>query len=167
MATVVMKFGGASVASTAHFSRIAKIIIDSRSRYVSVAVVISAMGGTTDQLIRLANEVHSNPPRRELDMLITVGERISIALLAMALDLAGHTAISFTSSQSSIITCNRHTEARILEVKPHRLKPHLKEGKTVIVAGFQGVSGEGQITTLGRGVCRVAICPVGVRRLIF
>ncbi len=148
--TVIMKFGGASVAHPAQFGKIAEIILK-RLEAFRVVVVVSAMGDTTDQLLSLAKEVHPAPPLRELDMLVSVGERISIALLAMALHLKGQEAISFTGSQSGIITSSLHSEARIIDVKPHRLLKQLKENKVVIVAGFQGVSKEGEITTLGRG----------------
>jgi len=109
------------------------------------------MGDTTNQLIALAKQVHPNPPQREYDMLVSVGERISISLLAMALAAKGQEAVSFTGSQSGIITCPNHTNAKIIEVRPHRLRPHLDNGKVVIIAGFQGVSRFGEITTLGRG----------------
>ena len=151
MRTVVLKFGGASVATPAHFSRIAEIVVERKKEYERVVVVVSAMANTTDQLIHLAKQVHPEPPRREYDMLVSVGERISISLLAMALAKKQIEAISFTGSQSGIITCNQHSDAKIVEVRPHRLIPHLENGRVVIVAGFQGVSLEGEITTLGRG----------------
>lgn len=162
MPTLVMKFGGAAVATPAHFSRIADIIISRSKEYRRVAIVVSAMGNTTDQLIELARQVNANPPQREYDMLVTVGERISIALLAMALAAKNQEAVSFTGSQSGIITCSRHTEARIIDVRPHRLLPHLNAGKTVIVAGFQGVSREGEITTLGRGGSDTTAVALGI-----
>src|SRR5436853_7878863 len=121
MPTLVMKFGGAAVATPEHFARIADLIIEHLRDYSKIAVVVSAMGGTTDQLIDLAKKVNPDPPRREYDMLVTVGERISISLLAMALAAKNKEAISFTGSQSGIITCNRHSEARIIEVRPHRI----------------------------------------------
>lgn len=149
--TVIMKFGGASVASADHFLRIAQLI-SNRARYAPrIIVVVSAMGKTTDQLIDLAKQVHPEPPRREYDMLVSVGERVSIALLAMALAHIGCKAVSFTGSQAGIITTEEHSEARIVEIRPHRLLPHLDAGRIVIVAGFQGVSRNGEITTLGRG----------------
>lgn len=151
MKTLVMKFGGAAVATPQQFPRIAGIILQRLSEYQRVAVVVSAMGDTTDQLISLAGQVNSNPPRREYDMLVSVGERISISLLAMALAACNHQAVSFTGSQSGIITCGNHSDARIIDVKPHRLLPVLDKGSVVIVAGFQGVSRCGEITTLGRG----------------
>lgn len=148
--TLVLKFGGASVASAEQFSRIAEIILN-RSLQHRVVVVVSAMGDTTDQLLSLAKRVHPHPPLREQDMLVSVGERISIALLAMALHLKDKEAISFTGSQSGIVTSTKHSDAQIIDVKPRRIHKALDEGKIVIVAGFQGVSKEGEITTLGRG----------------
>lgn len=159
--TLVLKFGGASVASTEHFSKIAEIISNKHSQYRIVAVV-SAMGDTTDQLLGLARKVHPNPPPRELDMLVSVGERISVSLLAMALNLKDKEAISFTGSQSGIITSSRHSEAEILDVRPFRIQKALDEGKIVIVAGFQGVSQEGEITTLGRGGSDTTAVALGV-----
>ncbi|MES2122949.1 MAG: aspartate kinase [Chlamydiota bacterium] len=147
---VVLKFGGASVASVEQFAHIAEIIYN-RSQEMDVVVVVSAMGDTTDQLLSMARRVHPSPPLRELDMLVSVGERVSIALLAMALHLKNKDAISFTGSQSGIITTTAHSEARIVDVKPFRIIRELEKGKVVIVAGFQGVSQEGEITTLGRG----------------
>ena len=149
--TIVMKFGGASVATPEHFARIADIILLRMRSFRRVVIVISAMGDTTNQLIELAKKVNPEPPRREYDMLVTVGERISISLLAMALARKKQEAVSFTGSQSGIITCNRHSNARIVNVKPYRLFPVLEKEQVAIVAGFQGVSAEGEITTLGRG----------------
>ena len=151
MSTIVMKFGGASVRTPEHFSLIADLILERKKHFKRIAIVVSAMGNTTDQLIAMAKQVNPNPPQREYDMLVTVGERISISLLAMAIEAKKQEAVSFTGSQSGIITCTRHTEARIIDVRPHRLWPHLEGGKIVIVAGFQGVSKTGEITTLGRG----------------
>lgn len=151
MSTLVMKFGGASVATPNHFAQIAQIISNRSEHYAHVVVVVSAMKQATDDLLSLAHAVHPSPPSRELDMLVSVGERVSIALLAMALAQQGKEAISFTGSQSGIITSNEHTQARILDVRPNRLLRQLEMGKIVIVAGFQGVSREGEITTLGRG----------------
>lgn len=160
--TIVMKFGGAAVATPEHFARIANIIIARAQEYSRMAIVVSAMGNTTDQLIELAKKVHPDPPRREYDMLVTVGERISISLLAMALAHKKHDAVSFTGSQSGIITCGRHSEARIIEVKPHRILPVLDSGKIAIVAGFQGVSRGGEITTLGRGGSDTTAVALGI-----
>jgi aspartate kinase len=159
--TVILKFGGASVASAEQFSKVADIILH-KSQQNRVVVVVSAMGGTTDQLLSLARRVHPAPPPREQDMLVTVGERISIALLAMALQLKGKEAISLTGSQSGIITSPKHSEAAIIDVKPHRILKALEEGKVAIVAGFQGVSKEGEITTLGRGGSDTTAVALGV-----
>lgn len=151
MKTLVMKFGGAAVATPEHFSRIAEIVLTRKQKYGRIAIIVSAMGNTTDQLIALARQVNPKPPQREYDMLVSVGERISISLLAMALAAKSQEAVSFTGSQSGIITCPNHTNARIIDVRPNRLHPHLDAGKVVIIAGFQGVSRQGEITTLGRG----------------
>ena len=157
-----MKFGGASVATTASFAHIADLILEKKRVYRRVVVVVSAMGNTTDQLITLAKEVNVNPPKREYDMLVSVGERISISLLAMALAAKNHQAYSFTGSQSGIITCGRHTDARIIDVRPHRLIPVLESGSVAIVAGFQGVSMNGEITTLGRGGSDTSAVALGI-----
>ncbi len=159
--TIILKFGGASVATAEQFIKIAEIILN-KSRASRVVVVVSAMGDTTDQLLSLAKKVHPSPPLREQDMLISVGERISIALLAMALQLKGKEAISFTGSQSGIITSAKHSEAAIIDVKPHRILKALEAGKVAIVAGFQGVSQEGEITTLGRGGSDTTAVALGV-----
>lgn len=151
MNTLVMKFGGAAVATPEQFSQIADIIIARRQEFSRIVIVVSAMGGTTDQLIQLAHQVHPQPPQREYDMLISVGERISMTLLAMALCLKKQDAVSFTGSQSGIITCRRHSHAQIIDVCPYRIESSLAQGKIVIVAGFQGVSRDKEITTLGRG----------------
>ncbi len=151
MSTIVMKFGGAAVATPTQFSQIADLIISERQEFSQIVVVVSAMKGATDQLIVLAKQVHPQPPQREYDMLISVGERISIALLAMALCLKNQEAVSFTGSQSGIITCKSHTNAQIIDVRPQRLQECLNLGKIVIVAGFQGVSVNKEVTTLGRG----------------
>lgn len=151
MKTLVMKFGGASVASLDCFSTIADLIALRINAYKRVIVVVSAMGETTNQLIQMAKKIHPNPPPREYDMLVSVGERVSSALLAMALAAKGHEALSFTGSQAGIITSNHHTEAKILNVRLHRIQHLLDTGKVIIIAGFQGVSETGQITTLGRG----------------
>jgi aspartate kinase len=148
---IVMKFGGASVATPESFLKIAEIIIDRAKSGSSVAVVVSAMGNTTDQLLALGRQVNPAPPKRELDMLVSAGERISIALLAMALSLKGADAISFTGSQSGIITDENHSDALIIDVRPHRLLKAFEKGQIAITAGFQGVSRKGEITTLGRG----------------
>ena len=149
--SIVLKFGGASVAQPESFQFISEIISYRLKTFSKIAVVVSAMGNTTDELIKLAHQVNEKPPQRELDMLISVGERMSIALLAMALDKIKIKAVSFTGSQSGIITTSDHSHAKIIDVKPKRLIPHLSNGYVVIVAGFQGMSTSGEITTLGRG----------------
>jgi aspartate kinase len=148
---VVQKYGGSSVADVDRIRRVAERIAATRDKGSQVVVVVSAMGDTTDELLELARKVSPDPPRRELDMLLTAGERISMALLSMALDARGVPAVSFTGSQSGIITDGAHTNARILEVRPIRIHDELLKGKVVIVAGYQGVSREREVTTLGRG----------------
>lgn len=151
MSIIVMKFGGAAMADVEQFEKLAILIERRLKNFTHVVVVVSAMGSQTDELMKLAKKVHPSPPKREQDMLVTAGERISMALLAMALELRGIGAISFTGSQSGIITSNMHTEAEILEIRPYRIKEALEQKKVVIIAGFQGVSLEKEITTLGRG----------------
>jgi aspartate kinase len=149
---IVMKFGGAAVSSPERFLEIASLIEKRKKEDLALVVVVSAMGDTTDDLIALAHKVHPQPPARELDMLVSVGERISISLLAMALARQGLDAVSFTGSQSGILTSEAHANARILEVKPQRILRTLEQKKIAIVAGFQGMSAKsGDITTLGRG----------------
>ena len=152
MALIVQKFGGSSVADPESIKRVAKRIVETRKAGNEVVVAVSAMGDTTDELIDLAHEVTPIPAPRELDMLITAGERISMALLAMAISSLGHEARSFTGSQAGMITDAQHGAARIVDVTPGRLRDALDEGAIVIVAGFQGFSRDTRdITTLGRG----------------
>lgn len=151
MGTIVQKYGGSSVATPEQIKRVAARVVDARKAGHKVVVVVSAMGDTTDELLRLARSVSQNPERRELDMLLTVGERISISLLSMAIHDLGYPAVSFTGSQSGIITTHNHTNARIVRVTPVRIREALDAGRIVIVAGFQGVSESLEITTLGRG----------------
>jgi aspartate kinase len=148
---VVQKYGGSSVADAVKIGLVADRVAKTRTQGRQVCVVVSAMGDTTDELLALARQVTSDPHRRELDMLLTAGERISMALLGMALHARGVPAVSFTGSQSGIITDGAHTNARILEVRPVRILEELSRGKVVIVAGYQGVSREKEVTTLGRG----------------
>jgi aspartate kinase len=148
---VVQKYGGSSVADVEKIGRVADRVAKTRSAGRRVCVVVSAMGDTTDELLALARQVTSDPHRRELDMLLTAGERISMALLGMALHARGVPAVSFTGSQSGIITDGAHNNARILEVRPVRILEELSRGRVVIVAGYQGVSREKEVTTLGRG----------------
>jgi aspartate kinase len=151
MACVVQKYGGSSVADVEKMKKVAARVAATRREGKDVCVVVSAMGDTTDELLGLAKSVSASPPRRELDMLLTAGERISMALLSMALQEQGVPAISFTGSQSGIITTDAHAAARITEVRPFRVLEELARGRVVIVAGFQGVSPRKEVTTLGRG----------------
>src|SRR5438067_4435225 len=148
---IVQKYGGSSVADVEKIRRVAARVAQARASGKQVVVVVSAMGDTTDELLALARKVTDDPHRRELDMLLTAGERISMALLGMALHACGVDAVSFTGSQSGIITDGAHTNARIVEVRPVRILEALERGKVVIVAGYQGVSREKEVTTLGRG----------------
>jgi aspartate kinase len=151
MSTVVQKYGGSSVADVQKLRHVADRIMRTRRLGHDVVVVVSAMGDTTDELLAMAKQVSPNPARRELDMLLTAGERISMALLSIAIRELGGDAISFTGSQSGIITNDRHVDARIIEVRPFRVQDELARGKIVVIAGFQGVSYRREITTLGRG----------------
>jgi aspartate kinase len=149
--TVVMKFGGTSVADTEHIKAVARRLVAAREAGNRVVAVLSAMGDTTDALVRLANEVSSRPAPRELDMLISVGERVSCALAAMAIHDLGHQAISLTGSQAGIVTDTMHGKAKIVDVRAKRIHEALDEDRIVLVAGFQGVSTAFDVTTLGRG----------------
>ncbi|MEU3772048.1 aspartate kinase [Streptomyces sp. NPDC032472] len=152
MGLVVQKYGGSSVADAEGIKRVAKRIVDAKKNGHQVVVVVSAMGDTTDELIDLAEQVSPMPAGREFDMLLTAGERISMALLAMAIKKLGHEAQSFTGSQAGVITDSVHNKARIIDVTPGRIRTALDEGNIAIVAGFQGVSADSKdITTLGRG----------------
>lgn len=152
MGIVVQKYGGSSVADAAGIKRVAQRIVNTKKAGHQVVVVVSAMGDTTDDLIDLANEVSPLPPARELDMLLTAGERISMAVLAMAIHDLGHEARSFTGSQAGVITDAEHGRAKIIDVTPGRIEAAIGEGAIAIVAGFQGVSQTTKdITTLGRG----------------
>src|SRR5688572_6796169 len=151
MAIVVQKYGGSSVADVKRLRQVAERIMRTREQGHDVVVVVSAMGDTTDDLLDMAKKVSPNPERRELDMLLTAGERISMALLSIAIRDLGGDAISFTGSQSGIITNDRHVDARIIEVRPFRVQDELARGKIVVIAGFQGVSYRREVTTLGRG----------------
>ena len=151
MSIVVQKYGGSSVADVARIRLVADRVMRTRLAGHDVVVVVSAMGDTTDDLLSLARQVSPNPDRRELDMLLTAGERISMALLSMAIRELGGDAISFTGSQSGIITNDRHVDARIIEVRPVRVQDELAKGRIVVIAGYQGVSYRREVTTLGRG----------------
>ncbi|MBO8197797.1 aspartate kinase [Streptomyces smyrnaeus] len=152
MGLVVQKYGGSSVADAEGIKRVAKRIVEAKKNGNQVVVVVSAMGDTTDELIDLASEVSPVASGREFDMLLTAGERISMALLAMAIKSLGHEAQSFTGSQAGLITDSAHNKARIIDVTPGRIQDSVDEGNIAIVAGFQGVSQDSKdITTLGRG----------------
>lgn len=152
MALIVQKYGGSSVSDAAGIKRVAQRVVATRRAGHDVAVVVSAMGDTTDELLDLAAAVAEHPPARELDMLMTAGERISMALLAMAIDGLGAIAQSFTGSQAGMITDGIHGKARIIDVDPHRVRTSLNKGHVAIVAGFQGMSRTThEITTMGRG----------------
>jgi len=152
----VLKFGGAACRDTNHIEKVASLIEG------PCVVVVSAMAGVTDELIQLAHTIHKSPPVRELDMLLSCGERISMSLLAMALAKRGIGAVSLTGSQSGIITSDDHTMARIIDVRCHRAVAALQAGKVVIVGGFQGVSESKEITTLGRGGSDTTAVALGV-----
>lgn len=148
---IVQKFGGTSVADTDKIKRVADAVIKEKELGNDVVVVVSAMGHTTDYLVKMAKDLSPNPSSREMDMLLSTGEGVSIALLAMAIQTKGYDAISLNAMQIGIITENVHQKARIIDIKTERLKESLSEGKIIVVAGFQGVTKKGEITTLGRG----------------
>ena len=152
MALVVQKYGGSSLENAERIRRVAERIVETKKQGNDVVVVCSAMGDTTDELLDLANQVNPVPPAREMDMLLTAGERISNSLVAMAIASLGASARSFTGSQAGVITTERHGNARIVEVTPGRVQEALDEGHICLVAGFQGVNRETKdVTTLGRG----------------
>ncbi len=151
MSLIVQKFGGSSVSDAESIKRVAKRIVETKKAGHDVVVVVSAMGDTTDELLELAEQVVPVPSGRELDMLLTAGERISMALLAMAIKGLGVEARSYTGSQAGLTTDARHGSARIVDVAPKRVRDALEFGAVAIVAGFQGISADGDITTLGRG----------------
>lgn len=148
---IVQKFGGTSVADTDKIKNVAKAVIKEKNNGNDVVVVVSAMGHTTDYLVKMANDLSVSPSGREMDMLLSTGEGVSIALLAMAIQAEGYDAISFNAMQVGIMTENVHSKARIIDIKTDKLKKNLQEGKIIVVAGFQGVTSDGEITTLGRG----------------
>ncbi|HEY3318009.1 MAG TPA: aspartate kinase [Coriobacteriia bacterium] len=151
MALIVQKFGGSSVADAERIRHVARRLCATHEAGNDVVAVVSAMGDVTDELLALARQVSTEPPEREMDMLLATGEQVTIALLAMAIHSMGHEAISLTGRQAGIVSDASHTKARIQEVRADRVREALAEGRIVIVAGFQGVSDEGEITTLGRG----------------
>lgn len=151
MGIIVQKFGGSSVADVEKIKKVAKRVVATKQEGNSVVVVVSALGDTTDELVELARQISAKPPEREMDMLLATGEQQSVALLAMAIHELGHEAISFTGYQVGIVTDDSHTKARIVDVKSERIMQALGCGKICIVAGFQGVTVDNDITTLGRG----------------
>jgi aspartate kinase len=148
---IVLKFGGSSVADAEKIKKVASRVIAKKDAGNDVVVVVSAMGDTTDHLVDLAKSVSENPPDREMDMLMSSGEQISMAILSMAIEAMGRDSISLTGSQAEIITDCAHRRARIIDIKATRVRQELEKGRIVIVAGFQGISGDSEITTLGRG----------------
>ncbi len=148
---IVQKYGGTSVADPEKIKNVAKRVKECRDRGYDIVVVVSALGKTTDTLLRLAAEISGDPAERELDMLMSTGEQVSVALLAMALHELGEKAISFTGAQVGIMTDSSHTKARILDISTKRIREQFKKGRIVIVAGFQGTNLDQEITTLGRG----------------
>jgi aspartate kinase len=151
MALIVQKFGGSSVADTEKIKKVARRVTGTFEAGNSVVVVISALGNTTDNLVQLAHEICERPPEREMDMLLSTGEQVSVALLSMAIHTLGFEAISFTGAQVGIVTDSAHTKAKIIDIKAARILEEISKGKIVIVAGFQGISLDDHITTLGRG----------------
>jgi aspartate kinase len=151
MTCIVQKYGGSSVADVERLKKVARLIASVKEEHLDVAVVVSAMGKSTDNLVSMARDLSPKPPRREMDMLLSTGERITMALLCMALSEMGIDAVSLTGSQAGIITNDRHNDAQVIEVRPFRVEDELAKGKVVIIGGFQGVSYKRDITTLGRG----------------
>lgn len=151
MSTIVQKYGGSSLSDIDKLKKVAKLISETKKNDNEVVVVVSAMGKTTNQLIELANSLSQNPEKRELDMLLSTGERTTMALLCIALNDLGFKAVSLTGSQSGIITNDRHNDATVIEVRPFRVQDEIAKGNIVVIGGFQGVSYKRDITTLGRG----------------
>ena len=151
MTCIVHKYGGSSVADVEKLKQIARMIASAKAEADEVAVVVSAMGKTTNNLVNMARSLSPDPPRREMDMLLSTGERITMSLLCMALHQLGMDAVSLTGSQCGIITNDRHNDAQVIEVRPFRVQDEMAKGKVVVIGGFQGVSYKRDITTLGRG----------------
>ena len=151
MAVIVQKYGGTSVGSPERIRAVAERIVAAKEAGNSMIAVVSAMGDVTDDLVSLAAQINPEPPEREMDMLLATGEQVAIALLAMAIHALGHEAISFTGPQVGIVTDHGHTKAKIIEVRADRVREAIAQGRIVIVAGFQGTTPDGHITTLGRG----------------
>jgi len=148
---IVQKYGGSSVATVEMLKKVARRVVETKQRGYSVVVVVSAMGDSTDDLVKLARQLAANPSRRELDVLLATGEMVSMSMLAIALQASGERAVSLNGAQCGIFTNDVHSNARILEVRPARMRKHLENGEIVVVAGFQGFTSTGDLTTLGRG----------------
>jgi aspartate kinase len=161
MGLIVQKFGGSSVADASKIHRAASRAIAAKTKGNQVCVVVSAMGDSTDDLIKLAGDICPNPPKREMDQLLATGEQVTIALMAMAIHAQGHEAISFTGGQIGLVTDNVFSKARIQSINQKRILDQLASGKIVIIAGFQGVTPEGDYTTLGRGGSNATLVAIG------
>ena len=148
---IVQKYGGSSVATIGTLKRVARKVVETKRRGNSIVVVVSAMGDSTDDLVKLARQLSANPSRRELDALLATGEMASMSLLSIAIQESGEKAVSLNGAQCGIFTNDVHSNARILEVRPARVRKHLENGEIVVVAGFQGFTSAGDLTTLGRG----------------
>jgi len=151
MKIIVQKYGGTSVADLEKIKRVAQRIAEAKLKGYAVVAVLSAMGHTTDELLAMARQIHDSPPSRELDLLLATGEQVSVALLAMATQRLGHPAVAMTGFQGGIATDGNHSRARIQRIDTRKIRRHLHRGSVVIVAGFQGMTDDGEITTLGRG----------------
>ncbi len=151
MALIVQKYGGSSVSSPEKIKEIAKRVLATKRKGNNIITVVSAMGDTTDELLELASQVNSHPPKRELDMLLSTGEIVSSALLSMALHSLGGKVVAFSGPQVGIITDEAYSKARILKIETERIRKEIREDKIVVVAGYQGVTSQNTITTLGRG----------------
>lgn len=151
MQIVVQKFGGSSIAEPELIKNVAQRVVQTKEKGNKVVVVVSAMGDTTDELLELVNRITSSPCSRELDMLLSTGEQISIALMVMAINELGCPAVSLTGPQAGLLTDDAHTKASILKIDPKRVRQELDQDKVVVIAGFQGMAKNGDITTLGRG----------------
>ncbi len=160
MSIVVMKFGGSSVADADKIRAAASRAIDARKDGHQVVMVVSAMGDTTDDLVALAKQIADNPPKREMDQLLATGEQVTISLMAMALESLGAPAISFTAGQIGMVTDDVHTKARIKRIDVRRIHEQLAGGRVVIVAGFQGVTEDGAVTTLGAAAATLRLWPL-------
>lgn len=162
MGIIIQKFGGTSVKNTERILEVAKKIVERKKTGDEIVVVLSAQGGYTDTLLKKAHKISKTPKKRELDVLLSTGEQISVALLAMAIEELGENALSFTAAQLGIKTCSNHNCAQILNIESRKIKEALKEGNIVVVAGFQGIDPYGNITTLGRGGSDTTAVALGV-----